>query len=139
MRSFYQVCMSYSIIKHCDPSNYICSQSYYNWHQVLNLFMYMIHNLGVITVEFSSDYIIDIKHVSLILHGREMFYLAVIKNFYTFCQYLLVVVFSIHSQTSFSDSPAKPTIHFLLLFFPITPSYLPKYRRGNTWYFSKCW
>ena len=38
----------------------ISSQSYYNRHQILSIFMNMIHVFGVITVDFSSN---DMDHV----------------------------------------------------------------------------
>ena len=139
MSSFYQVYMSYSIMKHSFPSALICSQSYYNWYQVCIFFMYIINIFGMITVDFFPIIDIGVKHASTIMCCNGILSLAHITQFSIFFQYLSVNVFQYPPRKKIPTLPAKSNNHFyFVVFFSLSPSEILKYGHGNYWYFSNC-
>ena len=138
MRYFSQVCISYTNIKHCVLSAYVCSHSYYNWHQVLTVLCTWFVFLGWLMQIFPPMIDIDVKHVSAILYYNGIFSLAAVRRFYfsKVYQYLFSVIFSIHPQKNVSASPARSKIHFyFIIFSPLSSVKIPKYVRGNHWHF----
>ena len=119
MISAFQVCHFYSVIKHCVSCTDISFHIYYYRHQVISIFINMIHISGLITVEFSFNDRYGRKNGVPILHCDGVFDFAALRQSFKVFQYLFAVIISIHPQTIFSASPTKCNTHFYFINFSL--------------------
>ena len=77
-----------------------------------------------------------VKHVSPILHSFGIISFALSKFLPIFCQYFIVGISPIETIINVSADLANAIIHYCcIILWPFSPDLLPKYGRGNFWYF----